>query len=109
VILIGTSHTKRMTGGSAFKNHTVVDLWVPGWKPDTKNIEKLQIQLAQINPGSGDYIVINPLSNSAFCGTGDDGAPVQLSRDSNGKYHCLGSLSVITSQKIKKAMSSFSP
>jgi hypothetical protein len=109
VILIGASHTKRMAGSSAFKNHTVVDLSVPGWKPDTKNIEKLRIQLAQVNPGSSDFIVIDPLSNSAFCGTGDDGAPVQLSRDSNGKYHCPGSLSVITSHMIKKAMSSFNP
>jgi hypothetical protein len=34
---------------------------------------------------------------------------VQLSRDSNGKYHCPGSLSVITSHMIKKALNSFSP
>jgi hypothetical protein len=109
VILIGASHTKRMAGCSAFKNHTVVDLSVPGWKPDTKNIEKLRIQLSQINPGSGDYVVIDPLSNSAFCGTGDDGAPVQLYRDNNGKYHCTGSLSVITSHMVKKVLSSFTP
>jgi hypothetical protein len=76
VILIGASQTKRMVGSSAFKNHTVVDLSVQGWKPDTKNIEKLRIQLAQVNPESSDFIVIDPLSNSAFCGTGDDGAPV---------------------------------
>jgi hypothetical protein len=109
VIVIGASHAKRMAGSSALKNHTVVDLSVPGWKPDTKNIEKLRIQLAQVNPGSSDFIVIDPLSNSAFCGTGDDGAPVQLSRDSNGKYHCPGSLSVITSHMIKKALNGFSP
>jgi hypothetical protein len=109
VIVIGASHTKRMAGGSALKNHTVVDLLVPGWKPDTKNVEKLRTQLSQINPGSGDFIVIDPLSNSAFCGTGDDGAPVPVYKDSNGRYHCPGSLSVITSHVIKKVLNTFGP
>jgi hypothetical protein len=39
----------------------------------------------------------------------DDGAPVPVYKDSNGRYHCPGSLSVITSHMIKKVLNTLGP
>jgi hypothetical protein len=108
-MLIAASHVKRLAGGSALKNHTVVDLSVPGWKPDTQNMEKLRMQMSQMNPGESDFVLIGPLSNSAFCGTGKDGAPVTLYKDNSGRYHFDGSLSVVTSHMVKKTLNSLNP
>jgi hypothetical protein len=96
LIGIGGSHMKRLLSGPGLKNHTVVDLAVPGWKPDHSSVVKLQSQLHTIGINPSDTIIIDPLSNSAFCGTDADGAPEQMYRDSTGKYHCPGYLSVIT-------------
>jgi hypothetical protein len=104
IIIIGASHTKRIAGSSAFKNHKVVDLSVPGWKPDTKNVEKLCAQLDQISLTASDTVVLDPLSNNAFCGTNSDGVPEPMFKDCSGKYHCPGSLSMITQHMSKKIL-----
>jgi hypothetical protein len=109
LIGIGRSHMKRLLSDPGLKNHTVVDLAVPGWKPDHSSIVKLQSQLHTIGINPSDTIIIDPLSNSAFCGTDADGAPEQMYRDSTGKYHCPGYLSVITRHMAKKVLDSLAP
>jgi hypothetical protein len=58
-----------------------VDLAVPGWKPDQKTTGR------DFNDCSSDTVMIGPPSNIAFGGTGEDGAPVPVYKDSVGIYH----------------------
>jgi hypothetical protein len=109
LIVIGGSHTKRLVSGPGLKYHTVVDLSVPGWKPDQATISKILHQLGIVGVSPNDTIILDPLGNSAFCGTGAEGAPEQLYRDSAGKYHCPGNLSVVTSHMAKKVLDVITP
>jgi hypothetical protein len=80
------------------KGHSVCDLSVPGWKADTTSVSQVCAKLSTVSLTDSDVVVFDPLSNSAFCGTDDEGAPKTISKDHTGKYHCEGHLSTITSQ-----------
>jgi hypothetical protein len=97
-VVIGAKHTKRIAGGLVAKGHSVCDLSVPGWKADTTSVSQVCAKLSTVSLTDSDVVIFDPLSNSAFCGTDDEGAPKTISKDHTGKYHCEGHLSTITSQ-----------
>jgi hypothetical protein len=53
----------------------VIDLTVRGWIPKSGKIEKLCDTLRKLNLTEKDTVVIDPMSNSAFLGTDEDGLP----------------------------------
>jgi hypothetical protein len=78
------------------KHLNVCDLSVPGWKANTTSVSQVCAKITSLT--ESDVVVFDPLSNSAFCGTDDEGAPKTITKDQTGRYHCEGHLSTITSQ-----------
>ena len=71
----------------------VVDLTSRGWTPKPGKIEKLCETLEKLNLTEIDTVVIDPMSNSAYLGTDEDGLPIPAEKsDEDGRYHLLGDL-----------------
>jgi len=51
-----------------------------------------------------DVVIIDPLSNSSFYGTNDDGVPVAAKKDSAGRYHLEGDIMVATPTMIRSKL-----
>ncbi len=71
----------------------VIDLTVRGWVPRSGKIEKLCDTLRKLNLTEKDTVVIDPMSNSAFLGTDEDGLPIPAAKSvEDGQYHLEGDL-----------------
>jgi hypothetical protein len=92
-VFIGASNMGRIAKAAAEKGHLVVDLTSSGWTPKPGKIEKLCETLEKLNLTEIDTVVIDPMSNSAYLGTDEDGLPIPAEKsDEDGRYHLLGDL-----------------
>jgi hypothetical protein len=62
----------RETEGTIKKGHNVINLAKPGWKLDDVTANEIGQKLQYYGAGKEDFIVIDPLSNSVFCGSDSD-------------------------------------
>jgi hypothetical protein len=67
------SHATRLVGGLAESGLPVINLATPGWTLDNNSAAEIGRKLSYQNAGSGDILIIDPLSNSIFCGTDENG------------------------------------
>ncbi len=92
-VFIGGSNLGRIAKAAAENGHMVIDLTVRGWVPKSGKIEKLCDTLRQLNLTEKDTVVIDPMSNSAFLGTYEDGLPIPAAKSVvDGQYHLEGDL-----------------
>jgi hypothetical protein len=103
IFVIGASHAVRLVGGLAEKGHNIVNLAKPGWKLEIETAAEISHKLQQYAAGKDDLIVIDPLSNSIFCGSDTDGNLVDMEK-SGGKWHVPGSLTVRSKPFIKQTL-----
>jgi hypothetical protein len=80
IFVIGASHAVRLVGGLAEKGHNIVNLAKPGWKLEIETAAEISQKLQQYAAGKDDLIVIDPLSNSVFCGSDTDGNLVDMEK-----------------------------
>jgi hypothetical protein len=92
VFAIGASHMKRIVGGLVSKNLEVINLSRSGWKADKDTIPESSRKLKEYNLKSSDTVIIDPVSNSVFCGTDDSGNPVNPEKDESRTWHIVGEL-----------------
>jgi hypothetical protein len=104
VFAIGASHMKRIVGGLVSKNLEVINLSRSGWKADKDTISETARKLKEYNLKSSDTIVIDPVSNSVFCGTDESGNPVNPVKDEAGTWHIVGELAFRPKTVIKKIL-----
>jgi hypothetical protein len=95
----------RIAKAAAEKGHLVVDLTSSGWTPKPGKIEKLCETLEKLNLTEIDTVVIDPMSNSAYLGTDEDGLPIPAEKsDEDGRYHLLGDLQLAPPSAFKNCM-----
>jgi hypothetical protein len=93
MVFIGASNLGRIAKAAAENGHMIVDLTSGGWVPKPGKIEKTCEILEKLNLTEFDTVVIDPMSNSAFLGTDDDGLPTPAEKsDEDGRYHLFGDL-----------------
>jgi hypothetical protein len=71
----------------------VIGLTVNKWVPKSGKIEKLCDTLKKLNLTEKDTVVKDPMSNSAYLGTDEDGLPIPAAKSAeDGRYHLAGDL-----------------
>jgi hypothetical protein len=85
---IGASNMGKIAKAAAENGHMIVDLTSSGWTPKPGKIKKLCETLEKLNLLEIDTVVIDPMSNSAYLGTDEDGLPIPTENsDEDGRYH----------------------
>ncbi len=91
----------RIAKAAAENGHMVVDLTSSGWTPKPGLIEKLCETLEKLNLTEFDTVVIDPMSNSAYVGTDEDGLPIPAEKsDEDGRHHLYGDLQLAPPLRI---------
>ena len=104
-VFIGASNMGRIAKAAAENGHMVVDLTSKGWTPKPGKIEKLCEILEKLNLTETDTVIIDPMSNSAYLGTDEDGLPIPTEKsDEDGRYHLLGDLQLAPPSAFKNCM-----
>jgi hypothetical protein len=104
-VFIGASNMGRIAKAAAENGHMVVDLTSRGWTPKPDKIEKLCETLEKLNLTEFDTVVIDPMSNSAYLGTDEDGLPIPAEKsDEDGRYHLYGDLQLAPPSAFKNAL-----
>jgi hypothetical protein len=104
-VFIGASNMGRITKAAAENGHMVVDLTSSGWTPKPGKIEKLCETLEKLNLTEFDTVVIDPMSNSAYLGTDQDGLPIPPEKsDKDGRYHLYGDLQLAPPAAFKNCL-----
>jgi len=102
-VFIGASNMGRIAKAAAENGHMVVDLTSRGWTPKPDKIEKLCETLEKLNLTEFDTVVIDPMSNSAYLGTDEDGLPIPAEKsDEDGRYHLYGDLQLAPPLSLQK-------
>jgi hypothetical protein len=90
---IGASNLGKIAKAATENGHMVVDLTSSGWTHKPGKIEKICETLEKLNMTEFDTVVIDPISNSAYLGTDEDGLPIPAEiSDEDGRYHLHGDL-----------------
>ncbi len=80
----------KIAKAAAENGHMIVDLTSSGWTPKPGKIKKLCETLEKLNLTEIDTVVIDPMSNSAYIGTDEDGLPIPAEKsDEDGGYHTV--------------------
>jgi hypothetical protein len=104
IFAIGASHVSRIVGGLVALDMEIVNLSRPGWTASKDNITDCAAKLKSYAFNSADTILIDPFSNSIFCGTDPEGNPKDSVRDADGKWHIEGDLVFRPRSVIKKTL-----
>ncbi len=104
LILVGGSH---MCKTHKYLPKEMINLSTPGFVAAPAASTQVAETLREYCPGSGDVIIMDLLSNSAFCGTDGNGLPLPPFRGEDGTYHVQGMLVASPPSMIKKALQSF--
>jgi hypothetical protein len=72
IFVIGASHAVRLVGGLAEKGLNIINLAKAGWKFDDETSCEIGQKLQNYGAGKDDCLIIDPLSNSIFCGSDSD-------------------------------------
>ncbi len=103
LILIGGSH---MCKTHKYLPRETINLSTPGFVAAPATSTQVAEMLRDCSPGTGDVIIMDLLSNSAYCGTDDNGLPMPPFRGEDGTYHVQGMLVASPPSMIKKALQS---
>jgi hypothetical protein len=76
IFVIGASHMSRIAGSLAASGAEIVNLAVLGWVCSSKSVADIVGKLVNFRISNDDMLLIDPLSNSVFCGTDDSGVAV---------------------------------
>jgi hypothetical protein len=95
----------KIAKAAAENGHMVVDLTSSGWTPKPGKIEKLCEILEKLNLTEIDTVVIDPMSNSAYLGTDEDGLPIPAEKsEEDRRYHLLGDLQLAPPSAFKNCL-----
>jgi hypothetical protein len=100
---IGASHVTRIIGGLAECGLDIVNLAKPGWLLNETSAAEIKKKLLNLNFGSNDILLIDPLSNNTFCGTDSQGNLIDPQKIDNG-WHILGELSFRPKPYLKNVL-----
>jgi hypothetical protein len=102
------SHSVRLVGGLAEMGFDTVNLAKSGWKINDKTVKEIVQKLKQYGAGKDDFIILDPLSNSIFCGTDESGNHIDPIKEDGG-WHVTGNLCIRTKPFLKAVLSKTKP
>jgi hypothetical protein len=102
IFAIGASHVSRIVGGLVALDMEVINLSKLGWTASKDCITECEAKLKSYAFNSADTILMDPLSNSIFCGTDPEGNLKDSVKDADGKWHIEGILVFQPRSVIKK-------
>ncbi len=92
-VFIVASILGKIAKAAAEYGYMVVELTSGGWTPKPGKIKNLCETLEKLKLMESDTVVIDPMSNSAFLGTDEDGLPIPAKKfEEDGRYHLSGDL-----------------
>jgi hypothetical protein len=100
IFAIGASHVTRIIGGLAECGIDVVNLAKPGWSLTDSSASEIRSKLRNMNVTASDILLIDPLSNSVFCGTEADSNHIDAVKIDRG-WHIRGDLNVRSKSYLK--------
>jgi hypothetical protein len=103
IFAIGASHVVRLIGGLAECGIEVVNLAKPGWLLSDGSASEIRSKLRNMNITAADILLIDPLSNSVFCGTDPDGNHIDPQKI-DGEWHISGDLNVRSKSYLKNVL-----
>jgi hypothetical protein len=103
IFAIGASHVVRLIGGLAECGIEVVNLAKPGWLLTDGSASEIRSKLRNMNITAADILLIDPLSNSVFCGTDPDGNHIDPQKI-DGEWHIIGDLNVRSKSYLKNVL-----
>jgi hypothetical protein len=95
-------------GGLGSLGRDIVNLSRPGWQADKAATAELAEKLLKLNITTDDVTIIDPLSNSFFCGFDIEGDPTEPVKLADGKWHILGDLTCRHRTKLKRVLDELS-
>jgi hypothetical protein len=103
IFTIGASHVTRIIGGLAECGIDVINLAKPGWTLSENTVSELKLKLRNMNICQDDILLIDPISNSAFCGTDPDGNHADPEKKDD-HWHIPGELNVRSKSYLKNLL-----
>jgi hypothetical protein len=91
-------------GGLVSIDVELINLCKPGWTLNNETIKECTAKLQSYGFCGEDTIVIDPLSNTIFCGSDTDGNPVNATKLDDNCWHIEGDLIVRPISVIKKGL-----
>jgi hypothetical protein len=107
VIIAGASHAARLVGGLAENGLQTVNLTKPGLTFDELTVSKLCTDLKNLKAGPEDFLILDPVSNSTFCGTDSKGNHVDPEKV-EGKWHIRGQLVIRSKSYVRTVLKNLS-
>ncbi len=112
VVMVGGSHSSRLTDELDETCLEVMDITVRGWRVTESSIEEKAKELAEIvstTDQSRTTIVYQLYDNSSYMVKRSDGMRGLPEKGQDGKYHVDGKLEVVNREEIKRMVSSSVP
>jgi hypothetical protein len=112
LILLGSSHLRRLSEHLDRERYDIVDLCKPGFRISTNSvaglIKKLESELKEAADGSCTAIM-QLFDNSVYQTGGPGGVRYLPDKDQYGQYHITGSLQVADKDAVKEMVSLLAP
>jgi hypothetical protein len=105
IFTIGASHVTRIIGGLAECGIDVINLAKPGWTLSENTVTEIKLKLRNMNICQDNILLIDPLSNSVFCGTDLDGNHADPEKKDD-HWHIPGELNVRSKSYLKNLLCS---
>jgi hypothetical protein len=105
-VVVGASHASRLASALREAGAEVADLSEPGWRLTTENVESMCMLLKEVleEQWEGEMLVLCQLfDNASFSGMGTEN--IEYVKGADGRYHVVGALSLIDSDKFKQLFS----
>jgi hypothetical protein len=112
VVIIGGSHSSRLTDELDDTCLDVTDISVKGWKLTEENVEEKVRELKEIVATADEKrttIVYQLFDNVSYYTKKPDGGRVLPSKGRDGKYHVEGRLDIANREEVKKMVSTAIP
>jgi hypothetical protein len=104
VFAIGAYHMSKIVGGLVSNDIEVINLCKPGWVLNKDTIKECSNKLQSYGFCGEDTVIIDPLSNTIFCGSDTDGNPVNAVKLDDNCWHVIGDLTIRPKSVIKKTL-----
>jgi hypothetical protein len=99
LIMIGASHTRRMTDSDAASRIKLMQ-GLPRWTSDGSQMTECVQILTQAELTSSDCVFLDIFSNNMFLGTDERRLPAEPEQDEEGGWHVHGTLDVAPARAI---------
>jgi len=108
-IVIGASHMRRVVPYLRTSNIEVIDLSVPGWKLNDRNVKQLVDEIGKLGNITNAVGILDLASNTTFRYVNQDDGSLSLPYKHDGKYHMDGKVTICTPDMTQTLLAKAAP